>query len=199
LTKALELMVQSFERQNAPRKAVVALLDEVHQNQGRSDARIILANLYVKLKEVSNALKILDEGITREPQTVEYQICKGRILLNSNDTANACDAYKKAIALEPTDKNYVLYGIALMHNHQHKESYQSLFAALHNTQDKQKILTLIADLMKRMGSPAQAVTLLNLAKNTAGGISKRILDDDIKAVWPEFMARRAPAAIKKTG
>jgi two-component system, chemotaxis family, chemotaxis protein CheY len=198
-TKALELMVQCFERQRAPSKAVTALLDEVHQNQGRADARIILANLYVKMKELTNGLKILDEGIAREPQTVEFLTCKGRILLNANDTANACDTYKKAIALEPTDKNYVLYGIALMHNHQHKEAYHSLFAALHNTQDKQKILTLIADLMKRMGSPAQALTLLNIAKNTPGGISKRILDDDIKASWPEFMAHRTATTNKKTG
>ena len=198
LTKALELIVQAFERQNAPQKAVTALLDEVHQSQGRSDARIILAKLYVKLEDITSGLKILDEGVARDPQNVDLLKAKGRILLNNNDAANACDAYKRVVALEASDKHFVLYGMALMHNRQYKESYQALFSALHNTQDKQKILTLVAEVLKRMGSPAQAATILHLAKNTPGEISKKIIEDDIKVLMPEIAAHRTTAATKKT-
>lgn len=199
LTKALELIVQLYERQKSPRGAIVALLDEVHQNQGRSDARVLLANLYVKHDDLANGLKILDEGISREPQNVILLKSKGKILLNVNDTVNACQIFKRVVELDPIDKHYMLLGLALMHDRQYPEAYESLFSALHGNDERQKVLTLIAEVLKRMGSSAQAVTILLMAKQTNGSIPSATLADDIKALMPEVLRRRSVNMVKKTG
>ena len=199
LTKPLELIVQLFERQKNHRGAIVALLDEVRQNQGRTDARILLANLYIKYEELANGLKILDEGLSREPQNVILLKAKGKILLNANDTANACQIYKRVVALDPNDKHYMLLGLAFMHDRQYPEAYQSLFSALHSTQERQKVLTLVAEVLKRMGSPAQAATILLLAQNANGNIPAATLADDIKSLMPEILRKRSIHPVKKTG
>jgi DNA-binding response OmpR family regulator len=199
LTKALELIVQLYESQKSPRGAIVALLDEVHQNQGRSDARVLLANLYVKHDDLASGLKILDEGISRDPQNVVLLKSKGKILLNANDTTNACLIFKRVVALDPIDKHYMLLGLALMHDRQYPEAYESLFSALHSTDERQKVLTLIAEVLKRMGNPAQAITILQMARQTNGSIPSATLTDDIKALMPEVLRKRSINMVKKTG
>ncbi len=199
LLKPLELIVALYERQKNQRTAIVTLLDEVRQNQGRSDARILLANLYVKYEQLTDALKILDEGLQREPQNTLLLKAKGRILLNANDTANAVQVYQRVVSLEPSDKHYVLYGMAQLHDRQHPEAYQSFFTALHQTDERQKVLTLIAEVLKRMGNTLQAATILQLAKNTPGNIPVATLADDIKALMPDALRKRSIVLVKKTG
>ena len=199
LLKPLELIVQLFERQKNQRAAIVTLLDEVRQNQGRSDARVLLANLYVKYEQIPDAFKILDEGLTQEPQNVLLLKAKGRILLNSNDTSNAVQIYKRVLEIDPIDKHFVLYGLALMHDRQYPQAYQSLFSALKSTEEPQKVLIMIAEVLKRMGSPTQAVTTLHIARNASGVTPSAILADDIKALMPDVMANRSASKVKKTG
>ena len=199
LLKPLELIVHLYERQKNQRTAIVTLLDEVRQNQGRSDARILLANLYVKYDQLNDSLKILDEGLQREPQNIQLLKAKGRILINANDTASAVQIYHRVVSLEPSDKHYVLFGMAQLHDRQHEDAYQSFFTALHQTDERQKVLTLIAEVLKRMGNPLQAATILQLAKNTPGNIPIATLSDDIKALMPDALRKRSIVLVKKTG
>jgi DNA-binding response OmpR family regulator len=196
--KPLEMIVHLYERQNNPKGAINALIDEIRLNQGRPDARIMLANLYIKHEQIAEGLKVLDDGLSRDPQNINLLKAKGRIFLNSNDTANACQIYKRVVSLDPVDKHYMLYGLALMHDKQYPEAYQSLFSALHSTSERQKVLTLIAEVLKRMGSPAQAAMILHLAKNAAGSIPAATLADDIKAMMPEILKRRSVALVKNS-
>jgi two-component system chemotaxis response regulator CheY len=198
LTKPLELIVRIYERQNNHRNAITTLIDEVRQNPGRADARILLANLYVKYDQLAEALKILDEGLQREPQNIQIMKAKGRILTNANDTANAVQIYQRVVGLEPTDKHYTLYGMALLHDRQYTDAYQAFFTALQETDDRQKMLTLIAEVLKRMGSPLQAATILQLAQKTPGNIPIASLADDVKALLPEVLRKRSIMLIKKT-
>jgi CheY-like chemotaxis protein len=197
--KPLEMIIHLYERQNNIKGAMTALVDEIRLNQGRSDARILLANLYVKNEQLTEGLKVIDDGLAREPQNVSLLKAKGKIFLNSNDTANACQIYKRVVSLDPNDKHYMLYGLALMHDRQYPEAYQSLFSALHSTSERQKVLTLIAEVLKRMGSPAQAAMILHLAKNASGTIPVATLADDIKALMPEILKRRSITLLKSTG
>lgn len=196
-TRALDLIVRSFEMRGETKKAIPILIDEIQQAPHRVDARLIVSQLLLKFEEIEKALKIIDDGLIREPQSIPLLKGKARVLLGANDPANAAAIYQRVIALEPTSQHFTLLGMALMHDRQYKPALQAFQTALKESSDLQRVYTLIADVYKRSGNILQAITMLSLAKKTKGGtIAPEVLENDIRQLMQNVRERRAPGRAK---
>lgn len=199
LTKALDLIVRSFETRGETRKAIPILMDEIHQAPHRIDARLIVSQLLLKFEEIDKALKVLDDGLIREPQSVPLMKGKARVLLGAKDPANAAIIYQRIIAIEPTSQNFTLLGVAFMHDRQYKNALEAFQTAVKDSPDRQRVFTLIADVYKRSGSILQAITMLMIAKKTPGGsIDQNVIEADIKTLTQHLRERRTHGAKTKT-
>lgn len=199
LTRALDLIVKSFDMRKEPRKALPILMDDIHQFPARSDARLLASQLLLKFEEIEKALKVLDDGLIRDPQSIPLLKGKARVLLGSNDPANAVVLYQRVVTLEPSPANFTLLGLALMHDRQYGPSLQALQTALKDTLDRQRVFLLIADVYKRSGNILQAITILTLAKKTSGGnIPAETINADIQLLMQNVKERRNLQARPKT-
>lgn len=191
LTRALDLIIKSFEMRKEPRKALPILMDDIHQSPGRSDARLLASQLLLKFEEIEKALKVLDDGLIRDPQNIPLLKGKARVLLGSNDPANAAGLYQRIVAIEPSPAHFTLLGLALMHDRQYGPALQALQTALKDAPDRQRVLSLIADVYKRSGNILQALTILTLAKKTPGAIPPETIAADIKILTQSVKERRS--------
>lgn len=195
LTAALELMVQSYEAKGEGQKVIPIVLDDIRLAPSRIDARVIASQLYVKYQEIEKALKVLDDGLIRDPNSTTLLKAKAKVLLSNRDAASAVNIYQKVIALEPTTQHYTLLGLAQTHNGQYKDAIAALITALRDTHDRPKVLSLIAEVLKRSNDICQAVFILQLAI-AQNPKEKSNLEADIKLLLQQVKERRTFALEK---
>ena len=198
-TIALRLMMDIHEQDGNSRGALFELMDEVRNNPGRPDARVLLAETYSKDENYEGAAKVIDEGLSRDPQSVILLKAKGKLLFKTNDNTGACNAYKKVAEIEPSEAHQMLFGEALLSDQKLTEAYQCFFSALAIATNRQKLLSRIAETLKRMGYSAQAMTLLLAARNMDGPIPAANFAEEIKLLMPVVLRRRNGGPVKKTG
>ncbi|MDE6368609.1 MAG: tetratricopeptide repeat protein, partial [Muribaculaceae bacterium] len=73
-----------------------------------------IINDYLIKQDFNNALKYINEAITKDPNNPEYYVVLGVIYENQENRANAKDAYQKALAADPDNaKANYYYGRAI--------------------------------------------------------------------------------------
>jgi DNA-binding response OmpR family regulator len=190
LTQALELIVKCYEAKGDVKRAIPSLLEEISAAPNRPDARVLVAQLYAKSAEFDKALKVLDDGLTREANSVLLLKAKAKVLMGNNDPSNACVIYQKVVSLEPTSQNYALYGYALMHDRQLPKAIEALQAALTEATDRQRIFLMLAEAYKRSANPLQAAHMMVVASNCPGKAPRDQLKADFKVMMDVVHERR---------
>jgi tetratricopeptide (TPR) repeat protein len=89
--------------------------------------KFMLANAYVKLNKSTQALKIIDKLISNNPNLSRAYYAKASILEAQNLKPKALTLYKKAVTVNPQDKEAArFYSLALMRNGYYQLALNSL-------------------------------------------------------------------------
>ncbi len=199
LTQALQLMIEVYDKDKNLKGAIFELLDEIHKNPTRHDTRIVLAELHEKNNDLDSALKTIEEGLSRDNKATELLNSKAKLLVKSGKIPEACEIMRHVIEIDNCESNILTLAETILADGRPVEAYQALIGALEKPVDRQKVLACLAETMKRLGYFAQAITMLELALKTGGGLPAKVLLEDISIMKPGVFNRRAGLGLKKIG
>ena len=198
-TKPLELIVKLLDTKNDPNASITFLIDEIHQNPGRHDARLMLAKLHSSRDDHPSAIKILDQGLKfsgREPLLLK---AKAKLLLAANNIESACQVAQNLAEAIPSESNRIFFASCLMSAHRHQNAYDTLFLCLHDTIDRPKILKAMSEVLRQMDCTTQALVALQLAKKAAGPSAHSQFDELIHQMMFGVKQNRQLLNDKKAG
>ena len=102
--KMLELLIST--RKGETDNAISIAKGIIDKNKNKTDAIILLSNLYLKKKEFELAKENLVEGIRNNPDTISLRLQLGSIYAMQKNYAGAEKVLKEIIALKPKEASF---------------------------------------------------------------------------------------------
>jgi len=191
-TTALDLLVSSYEAKKETIKVIPHLLEDIRMSPTQTDARVMASQLYVKFNDIEKALKILDDGLSRDSSSVALLKAKAKVLMSNRDCKSAITICKKIISIEPVPANYIMLGQVLTQDGQYKEAVGALLPCADDVIDGARALSFIADALKRSNNTLQAAFVMYLAR-AKNPQNKNEIERELKLLLQDVKRRRAPA------
>ncbi len=199
LTKALRLIVDVYERDKNLKGAVFELLDEINRYPSRFDARIVLSEVYLSMNNAEGAFRVIDEGIAKDPKALPLYRIKAKLLAESGKAEDAFNAMKQVIDLDQSEESVLAFADLSLSIGRPLQAFEVLEKALERTKDRQRVLTRLAESLKRLGYFFQATHCLELALHEKGTIPEKVLRDNIQSMASVLSHRRSGFSLKKSG
>jgi two-component system chemotaxis response regulator CheY len=198
LTKALRLMISVYEQDKNQKGAIFEILDEINKNPARFDARVVLSEIHASNDDMEGALKVIDEGLARDPKNLVLLKGKSKLLVEDGRVDEACELMKQVVDMDGSEANILAYAETVLSAARPLDAYMVLHRALASPKDRQKVLAKLAESMKRLGYFAQAITTLELALQAGGNMPPKVLREDIRSMMPGVNNRRTGHGLKKS-
>lgn len=144
-TKALEAALRSALAANDPKRAEVFLRDEKASFPDRYDTYGLLAQLYLRLERDDDALQVMNDLLTRDPENTIGLRMKAMLYMRKSDFTNAVNILQMAAKVAPSAEIFASLGECHIAMAKMPEAIDSLHKALSMNAEHPQAVFLLAE------------------------------------------------------